>query len=119
MADDEKDKNDNTESGTDDDKSKPFRLGDLRELIVEEVKKAVGTDTKAHDEAQKATDKGLSAKSDIASQVQEAIADIRKKEEREERDKRVESTLAELQKKVMETPPVERRKVHRFMGWGE
>lgn len=100
-----------------------FHLGDLRELIAQEVKKAAGaltsTDTKEHKEAEKLTEKGLDSKSNIAAQVQQAIDEIQGKEKAAQREKDIDDKLAELTKRTEEKTPVERRRVHKFMGWGE
>lgn len=113
-------------AATDEKDGKPFTVGDLRELIGAEVKKlvgtgkeAAGTDTEAHKEAQKVTETGLDAKSNIASEVQAAIKHIQDREAATNRDKDIDTKLADLMKRTEEQPPVERRKVHRIMGWGE
>lgn len=111
---------------TDDTSDGKFRIGDLREIIAAEVKSAIGavkdvtsTDTKAHDDAEKITEAKLDSKSTIASEVEKAIADIKSKEAAAARDQDVDSKLKTLFDRTEERPPVERRKVHRLMGWGE
>jgi hypothetical protein len=56
---------------------------------------------------------------DVQSQVQAALKTLQDKEASDNRAKQIDDTLKGLVEKTAEAPPVERRRVHRLMGWGE
>lgn len=89
--------------------------GTLRTWIKEEVLSAF-TSNKPADTPPTGT--GTPPTTDIKSQVAEALSALRKREERESRDAEVDKLL-EAAKKPPENTPVERRRVHKIMGWGE
>lgn len=56
---------------------------------------------------------------DIRGQVEKALTSLREREARQERDKKVDELLEKSAAPKEEKPPVERSRLHRFMGWGE
>jgi len=115
-----------------DDKSKSdsqsaLSLGELRKMITDTVASAVaglkGTESDARDKAGATTDKALGSKSDAAdsieAQVRAEIQRMKDKEAASQRDKDIDSAIADLKKRTEEKPPVERRRVHKLMGWGD
>lgn len=71
------------------------------------------TETPAGGEQQRAAD--------VKGEVARALQSLRAKEDRDARDAKVDELLAahEAAKKTPEKPPVEQRRVHKIMGWGE
>jgi len=55
---------------------------------------------------------------DIKTQVGEALASLKRKEERDKRDKDIDALL-ESSKVAPQNAPVERRGVEKFMKWGD
>jgi hypothetical protein len=96
-------------------------VGELRAFITETVKSAVaglsGASSGEKDTG-KTDDKGVSG-SDISAQVKRELARVREHEARQKRDEEIDTTLKALQERTAEKQPVERRKVHKFMGWGD
>lgn len=92
-----------------------LKIGDLKKLIhdtVSEVMKGVSP-----------TDKPETVKDHapegIADKVRAEIEKI-KAREKEEKDKNdLKAQVKALAEGKQEKPPVERRRVHKFMGWGE
>lgn len=110
MAEDKK-----TDDSKTDDK---LTAGGLRDMIKEMVTDAVAALTPKKD-TDTASSKPSDAPTDVAGQVQAELARLKRREERDARDKKIDDQLAELQGKTADKPPMERRKVHGFMGWGE
>lgn len=112
---------DKSESETD--QGAPLTLAELGKFITDKVSEAVSglkttTDT-VHEGSTDVVEKKLDNKSRIAEEVQAEIAKLRKQEAAEGESKAVTDRIAKLEDLVKEKPPVERRRVHRFMGWGE
>jgi hypothetical protein len=100
-----------------------IKMGDLRKMIqdtVTDVMKGVTVPTKGEDTD---TPKGGGTQADratsIASAVQAEIEKIRAKEKEDDDKKTIQDKLNELSAATAEKPPVERSRVHKFMGWGE
>lgn len=93
-------------------------VADLRKMVADLVGEAVKVVKPESDTGSKDTGRQPDSRS-VAEQVQAALAGIRDKDEREKRDRTIDQTLAELQERTKEKPPVERRRVHKIMGWGE
>lgn len=55
----------------------------------------------------------------VEEEVQTALERLEKEKEAREKEAALEGRLKGLEDKTVEKPPVERRKVHRFMKWGE
>lgn len=104
-------------------KTSSFGLGELRKLVEETVAAAVkpakDAEDKAHKEASDHTETRLSRSSDIASMVSEQVAKMKEREAREQREKGWDDNIKSLLEVTKEKPPVERRRVHKIMGWGE
>lgn len=64
---------------------------------------------------------GTAQPGDIKSEVAEALRQLKSKEDRQARDTEVDKLLAERKANAAkpEVPPVEQRRVHKLMGWGE
>lgn len=92
--------------------------GTLRGWIKEEIKALIpGQSTK--DTAPASGGTGQQPPADIKGEVATALEQLRQKEDRKNRDARVDKMLEEYEKPKDETPPVERRKVEKFMRWGD
>lgn len=111
-----------SEKEKEDEKEKPATVGLLRELIRDELGSVVdklgqlggGSDKKEDDK------KDEKPSGDMTSQVQSALAALKVREQRVQRDKDVDELLAERKKTPeKETAPVERGRLHKFMGWGD
>src|SRR6476619_5690978 len=97
-------------------------VGELRSLITETVKGLLpGSDTKDEktDTKNETKDTDSGTGNSIAAAVAREVERIRRKEEREQRDKQVDDDLKVLKERVVEKPPVERGRLHKIMGWGE
>ena|ERR1700749_4709640 len=93
-----------------------IKLGDLTKLIKDTVAEVVGSNNGGTKEP--ASDENVKD-TGIAAQVREAIESIRGEEEKKKKEQTIESELAELKEKTKEKAPVERNRLHKFMGWGE
>ena len=102
---------------------KPLTMGDLKKLIEDTVgnlvKSGKGVTDEQHEKAADRTETKLSRNSDVAEKVQEELAKIREKEARDTKERERDETLKSLVEKTAEKAPVERRRVHKLMGWGE
>lgn len=102
--------------------SATLSFGDLNKLIEEKAtslfEKLTGKDApKDEKTADKPVDTPTS--SSLEDQIQKGIATLREREAREAKEKERDDTIAGLVEKTKPKTPVERRRVHRFMGWGE
>lgn len=112
-----------------DDKDKPnppsggITMADIRRMVTETVGEVMkGVTGKPDDKpADKPGETGTKENTpgDMASIVRNEIKRIKDHEKATERDATIDTKLAELSAAVVEKPPVERRRVHKFMGWGE
>jgi hypothetical protein len=102
--------------------STALTLKDLRKFVEDTVTGLVkgGTDARnnTHDEGAKHTEEKFTRNSNIADEVTKQVVAIRDREKKEAKDSEIETKLADLGKKL-EVVPVERGRLHRFMGWGE
>jgi len=106
-----------------------IKFGDLRRLIGDMVSDVVGhTDPPPQRQSPPARSgggnlrdqaRGRGVEDEVRTAVDKLEKDRKAREEREARDKGYEDKLKELEERTKEKPPVERRRVHRFMGWGE
>lgn len=97
-------------------------LGDLKKFIDERIGQLTKDADTAHDAATRQTETRLDRSSRIQDQVNEALARIKEKEERDQDREQLKTfgqQIQELFGRIKEEPPKEFRKVHRFMGWGE
>jgi len=115
MAEDKKPEDTKTESTA-------LTLKDLKKFVEDTVTGLVkgGTNVKdsVHTEGEKNTEQKFDRNSNIADEVTKQVEAIRAREAREKRDTDMDTKLADLTKKL-EVTPVERSKLHRFMGWGD
>ena len=106
---------------SDDDKG--ITIGTLKSLIQEVVGSSKSTEEDAHRAAEHHTASRLDRSSSVAAAVQAELAKLQAKDkedkEVQERQQQLDNKLAELSEKTKEKPPVERRRVHKLMGWGE
>lgn len=56
---------------------------------------------------------------DIQGEVAKALDQLKAREDRKNRDERVDKMLEKFEAPAEEVAPKEVRKVHKFMGWGE
>lgn len=89
--------------------------GTLRAWMKEEIKALIpGTSgTKS------TVDSGQQPQGDIKSEVASALEQLKAKEDRKNRDARVDKMLEEFEKPKEEVVPKESRRVEKFMRWGE
>lgn len=115
MPEEKKTEDTKTESAT-------LTLKDLKKFVEDTVTGLVkgGTNVKenVHDEGEKNTERKFERNTNIAEEVTKQVAAIREREARDNRDKDMDTKLADLSAKL-EVTPIERGKLHRFMGWGE
>lgn len=88
--------------------------GGLRSMIREEIVKLLPGKSTKDDGPSTEDGSGTS----IKAQVEAALKHLQDKEKREDRDKAVDDMLEKYNQKPEETPPVERRRVEKWMGWG-
>lgn len=91
-------------------------MGDIKELVKSTIaemmpKEEVKTPVAGGEEKAPATG--------IAAMVQAEIEKIKAKETEDTEKATIQEKLQELSEKTQEKQPVERRRVHKFMGWGE
>jgi flagellar motility protein MotE (MotC chaperone) len=100
------------------------KFSDLRNVITEVVKDILGTDKKDPEptEEKKApeyeADNSKTARQQLADQVKAELEKIRDSDNQESEKKSLQERLQNLEAKLEKTP-VERRRVHKMMGWGE
>lgn len=104
-----------------------LKVGDLRKMVTDLVQDAVkgaGTGTKEGDgnstgDGDDKSDAPTGFKrGTMRAEVERELARIKEREARATKDKEMEDKLAALQK-ATEKVPVERRRVHKFMRWGD
>lgn len=97
------------------------KFGDLRAVVKEVVTEVVGSFKGDGDkkDPEKQNEKPVTTPGSIKSEVQAALAEIRKGESEAEQTATTEGRIKALEDKTAEKAPVERRRVHRIMGWGE
>jgi hypothetical protein len=107
------------QGSTQDTGSEKLTAGTLRQWIKEEIGNLVpgGKSTQDNQQGQQQTQQGQ--QQDIRSQVVEALNQLKTREERQQRDARIDKMLTEYEKPAEEKAPVERRKVEKFMRWGD
>jgi hypothetical protein len=103
--------------------SAQLSFGDLNKLIEDKAtslfQQLVG---KKDDDKPTDTPKTTEKKEetiDLDSQVQAAINRLKEDEERKTKETERDATIKALVEKTKEKAPVERRRVHKIMGWGE
>lgn len=108
--------NPESESGT-------LTMGDLRGIVEDIVTKVAGALTPAAAKKAEETGKDESGRPvDIAAQVRGELEKMRLREAKERDEADLKKTVAELkerQKPEDPKPPIERRRIHKMMGWGE
>jgi flagellar motility protein MotE (MotC chaperone) len=109
----------------DDDKPEgTVSFADLRAVVKEMVAEVVGSgkDDKPKDDKSKddyEADNSKTARQSLADEVKAALASIRDSEAEEESKKSMTERLHAVEELLAEKPPVERRRVHKIMGWGD
>lgn len=110
------------------DENKNLTMGDLKKLITDTVTQVVGANTTQKEEkkdggteasgvAQKT--EGPTASVGVAAMVKAEIDKLKARETEDAEKQTIQMKLTELSEKTAEKEPVERRRVHKFMGWGE
>lgn len=94
-----------------------IKLGDLKKLIQDTIAEVLpkADEKKPEDKP----DEKVESSGSIADKVRAEIEKLRAKEKEDEEKSTLTKTVAELAEKTREKVPVERRRVHRLMGWGE
>jgi hypothetical protein len=104
-----------------DGKGSPLKLGDIRELVtgvVEEVLSKKDSDTAPRQAGRRVVESKLDRNSAIEDAVEAAVKQLKEQEERTRKESELHETVKVLKEKT-DRPPVERSKLHKFMGWGE
>jgi hypothetical protein len=100
------------------DKSVTVSMGALREMMVEVAKSVIPGAGKTEDP--KTVEPGATAgQGDIAAEVQREVARLKEVEERTAKEVERDSTIQKLLEGQVQVQPIERRRVHRIMGWGD
>lgn len=99
-------------------------MGEIRALVREvfaELAPTLGGKKESESEPAKETTSRQTGKS-IQDEVKAELARLREAEERQQSDADLRAQVAELKAKAdtaSERAPVERRRVHKIMGWGD
>lgn len=113
-------------TGTEEPKNATLSFKQLKQLIADTVEGAFSSR-----EAQKIDDKAQDPPArrqlrqqekptrSVEDEVQAALTRLEKEKEAREADAAREGRIAALEDKTKEKAPIERRKVHKVMGWGE
>jgi len=104
-----------------------MRWGDLKKLINDTVSAAVSGGDRDQPQRQSLRDRtapsqrggNRSVDDEVRTAVEKLEADRKAREERAAKDKNYEDKIAALEERTKERAPVERRRVHKIMGWGE
>lgn len=93
--------------------------GTLREWIKQEIAGLIPSSTSGAGSKSAVDSATPGAPTDIRAEVKAALGELKSKEDRQAKDARVDKMLEEYEKPVEETPPAERRRVEKFMKWGD
>lgn len=98
-------------------------VGELRQFIADTVTSLLkpvtgGDDKKTEDKDTGRTEDSATRRASIADEVKRELEKIKAREARDKRDTDIDDKLKALEAKTEHTP-VERRRVHKLMGWGE
>jgi hypothetical protein len=99
--------------------SKSLAMGDLRNLILDTVKDVMKGVTPEPKTDEPVSRREGTRSTSIQEAVQAEIQKIQQKEAEETRQAKLDEELKHLREATAEKPPVERRRVHKVMGWGE
>jgi hypothetical protein len=94
-----------------------FTMGDLKKLIADSIAEALPKATEPV--VAKPTGEASTKSVGIAEAVKAEIDKLKAKETEESEKQTIQQKLQELSEKTAEKEPVERRRVHKLMGWGE
>lgn len=99
-----------------------LKFSDLKKMMTDLVDGAISAREPKQQEGegnQRRSTRERQPQRDIDSEVQKALDKLEhEKSERAERDA-LKTDVADLKERTKERAPVERRRVHRIMGWGE
>lgn len=116
-------KQDDTDDKKDEktDSQGPLSIGELRDFIKQEITSALGgiKGVAKSDSDPKTTDTTSGQSSSIADEVQREISRLKDREAKSAQEQDLKDQIKALQDKTQEAPPIERRRVHKLMGWGE
>ena len=113
-----------------DDKDKPLTAGEIRKMVNGMVGEAVSglglsksddkpdSDKDGDSGAKQSSGTPSFAEGSVRSQVEREINRLKAREARDAKDAEIDGRLAKIDK-ALEKQPVERRRVHKIMGWGE
>lgn len=114
------------DKGTGDGGEEKLTAGTLRKWIKDEIGEAVkglvpgnNGDNGSKDGDSGKGDSGKGNPEDVRGLVQAELARLQRHKDREARDKEIDDRLKNLEKEPEEKAPVERSRLHKFMGWGE
>lgn len=93
-----------------------LNMGDLKKLIQDTVADLLPKENKKDSDD---NDAPVKEDGSIADRVRQEIENIRSREKADKESEDLKTQVAALAEASKEKPPVERRRVHRLMGWGE
>lgn len=100
-------------------------MGDLRTIIKDMVTEVVGTGKKETTDGvsgtapKQAPETTENRSVGVAAMVKAEIDKLKAQEQEESEKATIQDKLKELSDKTAEKQPIERRRVHKMMGWGE
>lgn len=97
----------------------PITMGGLRTLVGEVVKELLPGGPPKETDPPNTPPGGPPAGGSVKAMVQTELDKIKAREARDKRDKDVDDQLAKLAPLTAQKTPVERGRLHRFMGWGD
>lgn len=112
------------DKSTEDNKDKPLTAGELRQMVHGMVQEVAGTlglskgEGGDKEEPKTTTGPTTFTPGSVRGEVEREIAKIKEREKRDANDAAMNERLSKVEK-ATEVVPVERRRVHKFMGWGE
>lgn len=93
-------------------------FGQLRSLI-KGVLGETNKDTEARRVGRRAVETRLDRDSMAEDQIEKAVKRLKDEEDRKIKEAALEGRLKTVEERTADRPPVERSKLHKFMGWGD
>ena len=107
-----------SDTSTDDGDVGSLTFGGLRKLI-REVMSEPDKETETRKAGRRAVETRLDRDSATEEAVEKAIKRLKDEDDRKAKEDALHGRLAAIEQKTADKPPVERSKLHKFMGWGD